>query len=106
MLVLPKYVAGIRPTSVGFKTYEVAPDFSHSDTVSCTVNSVIGLITVEANADGTMRLTLPEGGTASVRVPCAEGNTVSVNSIETAGERDGAFVWIALNGGEYDIAVA
>ena len=41
-------------------------------------------------------LTLPEGGTASVRVPNAAGKTVFVNGIETTGTPDGGDLWITV----------
>ncbi len=99
MLVLPKYAAGVRPTSTGYATYEIVPDFSRSDTVSASVPTVLGTITVEAGADGTMLLNLPEGGTASVRVPGAEGKTVLVNGEPVENTPDHGFAWITIEGG-------
>ena len=96
MLVLPKYVAGIRPTSTGYKTYELAPDFSHGDTVSAAVPTVLGMIDVNASNDGIMRLTLPVGGTASVRIPNAAGKTVHVNGTATESTPDGDYVWVTV----------
>ena len=93
---LSAFVGGIRPTAPGYTAYEIAPDFSHTDHVSVSVETVLGTIAADATADGAMTLTLPEGGTASVRVPNAAGKTVFVNGIETTGTPDGGELWITV----------
>ncbi len=93
---LSAYVGGVRPTAPGYATYAIAPDFSHCDHISASVETVRGTIAVEASADGGMTLTLPEGGEASVRVPSAANKTVFVNGTETVGTPDGSDLWIAV----------
>ncbi len=95
--ILSEYVGGVRPTSAGYRTYEIAPDFSRSGSVSVTVRTAIGTVSAEANADGTMLLNLPEGGAASVRVPNAEGKTVRVNGTAAESVPDGGFAWVTIS---------
>ena len=96
MYTLSAFVGGVRPTAPGYTAYAIAPDFSHADHVSVSVETVLGTIAVDAAADGSMTLTLPLGGTASVRVANAASKTVFVNGIETAGTADGGDLWIAM----------
>ncbi len=96
ILVLSKYVGGIRPTAPGYETYEIAPDVASGTAVHCKVDSVIGGIELNTEPDGTMHLSLPDGGTASVRVPGGATATVRVNGIETEGTADGDALWILL----------
>ncbi len=106
VVVLPKYVGGIRPTAPGYAAYEIAPEFSHTKHVAVSVETVRGTIAVDASADGSMTLTLPEGGTASVRVPNAASKTVSVNGATVTGTADGNDVWITVSeSGAVQIAV-
>ena len=106
VLVLPKFVGGIRPTAPGYTAYTIAPDFSHTDHVSVSVETVLGTIAADATADGAMTLTLPEGGTASVRITNAASKAVFVNGIETAGTADGGDLWITVTeSGTVKIAV-
>ena len=69
--LLPAYVGGVRPLSPGWTECVIAPDFSHSDTVSVTVSTVRGIITLEGTAQA-LTVTLPEGVTARVRLPGME----------------------------------
>ena len=69
--LLPAYVGGIRPTSPGYNTCVIAPDFSHSDWVSVQVETVKGLISVSGTAEA-LEITLPDGVAATVVFPSGE----------------------------------
>ena len=73
LYILSKYVAGIRPTEAGWKSYEIAP----SDVLAsytCSVWTQSGTITVEKNGtavtittiDGNGTVILPDGQTFAV----------------------------------------
>lgn len=82
--LLSKYVGGLRPTAPGYQKYEIVPNFSRSSTVFMTAETVLGTISVNAALDEvantcTMNLELPEGGIATVAVPCVGSGVVTVN---------------------------
>lgn len=105
--ILSRYVGGVRPTAPGYKTYEIVPDFSHSNHVALNADSVIGMIRVDAQIDGNagdcnMALELPQGGAAIVAVPNPGGGTVTVNGAaaeRTPGAEAGGAVFQAENEG-------
>ena len=104
--ILSAYVSGIRPASEGFSSYVIAPDFSHSDTVSASMETILGTISVEAQNDGTMHLVLPAGGTANVRVSANTGSTVFVNGTAVTGTEEDGFIWITItDSGSFDLSV-
>ena len=77
--LLSAYVGGVRPADPGFETCIIAPDFSHSDTVSVTVSTVKGVIAVEGTAQE-LSITLPENVTAQVFLPGANAQLISAGS--------------------------
>ena len=87
LLILSRYAGGIQPTAPGFDTCLIAPDFSHSESVSVSVDTVKGTITAEGTAQA-LTITLPEGVTAQVRLPgmsevtIAQAGTTTVRSVE------------------------
>lgn len=76
ILILSGYVGGIRPVTPGFETCMIAPDFSHSEEVHVSVDTVKGIITVEGTARE-LTVTLPEGVTAEVRLPESDAQILS-----------------------------
>ncbi len=72
LVIMSKHFAGITPIEAGYEKVKIDPQYSLSDSMSCTVPSVKGLITVsyEKTSDGyTVNVTIPQGVKAYVYVP-------------------------------------
>ncbi|HCC52899.1 MAG TPA: glycoside hydrolase, partial [Porphyromonadaceae bacterium] len=83
LTMLSQKVCGIEPTSPGFKTFRVAPQLGFLKEASTTIASVNGEIKVYISLKGrkmTIRVNVPEGGTADVVFP--DGKSVQVTSGE------------------------
>ncbi len=81
LVIMSKHFAGIAPLEAGYESVKIDPQYGLYDTLSCTVPSVKGLITLNyEKTDGkyVIDLTLPEGIKAEMNVP--DGATVNVNS--------------------------
>ena len=81
LVIMSKHFAGISPIEAGYEKVIIDPQYALHDTLTCTVPSVKGLITLsyEKNADGyVINLTLPEDIKAELYVP--SGATVNINS--------------------------
>ena len=81
LVIMSKHFAGISPEKAGYEKVKINPQYTLSDSVSCTVPSVKGLITLnyEKNDSGyTVELTLPKDMKTVLYVP--EGATVNINS--------------------------
>ena len=81
LVIMSKHFAGISPIEAGYEKVIIDPQYALHDTLTCTVPSVKGLITLsyEKNADGyVINLTLPEDMKAELYVP--SGATVNINS--------------------------
>ena len=81
LVIMSKHFAGITPLSAGYEKVEINPQYALSDSMSCTVPSVKGLITLDyqKNAQGcTVNLTVPQGMNAVLYVP--DGASVNINS--------------------------
>lgn len=81
LVIMSKHFAGIAPVEAGYERVKIDPQYTLSDTLSCTVPSVRGLITLsyEKAADNyTVSLTVPDNMKTDLFVP--EGATVTVNS--------------------------
>ncbi len=81
LVIMSKYFAGIAPIEAGYEKVSINPQYTMSDTMSCTVPSVKGLITLDyEKADGmyVINLTLPEDMKALLTVP--SDAVVTVNS--------------------------
>lgn len=82
--ILSKHVAGISPTSVAWKTYEIMPNMAHFKRVKQLVPSVQGDIDFEIARDASkiaIELDSPAGTTAMLGIPKSyfELNDVSIN---------------------------
>ena len=89
LVIMSKYFAGITPLETGYEKVKIEPQYSLSDSLSCTVPSVRGLITLEyKKADGkyTVDLTIPEGIKAVLYIP--EDAAVTVNSMPCSESSD------------------
>jgi hypothetical protein len=82
LVIMSKHFAGITPLEAGYEKVKIDPQYTLSDTMSCTVPSVKGLITLnyKKNAESyAIDLTLPQGIKTVVYVP--DGAIVKINSV-------------------------
>ena len=81
LVIMSKHFAGITPLEAGYEKVKIEPQYALSDSISCTVPSVKGLITLSyEKADGNyvVNLALPQGMKAVLYVP--DNAVVSINS--------------------------
>ena len=81
LVIMSKHFAGITPVDAGYESVKIDPQYALSESISCTVPSVKGLITLdyEKAAEGyAVNLTVPQGMKAVLYVP--DEAAVSVNS--------------------------
>lgn len=81
LVIMSKYFAGITPLTAGYDSVKIDPQYGISDSISCTVPCVKGLVTLDyKRTDGKaeVNITIPEGMNAVLYIP--EGADVSVNS--------------------------
>lgn len=81
LVIMSKHFAGITPLEAGYEKVKIDPQYNLSDSLSCTVPSVKGLISLdyENTPDGyIIDLTVPQGMKAVLYVP--EGASVNINS--------------------------
>ena len=81
LVIMSKYFAGIAPVEPGYEKVKIDPQYTLSDSMSCTVPSVKGLITIDyekVDADYIINLTLPQDINAVLYVPT--GAIVNINS--------------------------
>lgn len=81
LVIMSKHFAGISPLEAGYEKVRIDPQYTLSGSMSCTVPSVKGLITLnyEKNSNNyTVSLTLPENSETVLYVPV--GAEVNVNS--------------------------
>jgi hypothetical protein len=81
LVIMSKHFAGITPLGAGYEKVKIDPQYTLSDTMSCTVPSVKGLITLDyekVDGDYIINLTLPRGVKADLHVPA--GAEVNINS--------------------------
>ena len=81
LVIISKHFAGITPLEAGYEKVEIKPQYNLSDSMSCTVPSVKGLITLDyekTSENYTVNLTLSQGMKAVLYVP--KGADVNINS--------------------------
>ncbi|MBR3802962.1 MAG: alpha-L-rhamnosidase N-terminal domain-containing protein [Clostridia bacterium] len=81
LVIMSKHFAGVSPLEAGYEKVKIDPQYSLSDSMSCTVPSVKGLINLSyEKQDGTyvVNLTVPQGMKILLYVP-AEAQ-VNINS--------------------------
>ena len=72
LVIMSKHFAGIEPLEAGYEKVKIDPQYNLSDSMSCTVPGVKGIITLDyKKTDGSyiINLTLPEGTSAVLYVP-------------------------------------
>ena len=91
LVIMSKHFAGITPLTAGYEKVRIDPQYTLSDSISCTVPSVKGLITLnyeKTDGDYVIDLTLPQDTNAVLYVPT--GSVVNINS--QAYYQDGEYV--------------
>ena len=81
LVIMSKHFAGITPLEAGYEKVKIDPQYTLSDSTSCTVPSVKGLITLnyeKTDGEYVINLTLPKDLKAVLYVPADA--TVSINS--------------------------
>ena len=81
LVIMSKHFAGIAPIEAGYEKVKIDPQYALSDTLSCTVPSVKGLMTLnyEKTSDNyIINVTLPDNMKTVLYIP--EGAEVSINS--------------------------
>ncbi len=81
LVIMSKHFAGITPVEAGYEKVRIAPEYTLSDNMSCTVPSVKGLITLNYKMNEgkyIINFTLPEDVKAEIDVP--ENAEVYINS--------------------------
>lgn len=80
LVIMSKHIAGITPLGAGYEKVQIAPQYSISNTLNCTVPSVKGLITLDYKKEGesfVINLTLPKNLETVLYAP--NGATIYVN---------------------------
>ncbi len=98
LVIMSKHFAGITPLGAGYEKVSINPQYDLFDNISCTVPSVKGLITLNAEKSSdecAVNLTMPQGVKAVLHVPANAVVTVNselyyqnggyINSDKTAG---------------------
>ncbi len=81
LVIMSKQFAGITPIAAGYEKVKINPQYTLSDSMTCTVPSIKGLITLsyEKTSDNyIVNLTLPQDMKTVLYVP--DGATVNINS--------------------------
>ena len=81
LVIMSKHFAGITPLEAGYEKIKIDPQYNLSDSMSCTVPGVKGLIKLnyeKASEDYVIDLTIPQGTEAVLYVP--ESAVVKINS--------------------------
>ena len=81
LVIMSKHFAGITPAEAGYEKVKIEPQYTLSDSMSCTVPGVKGLITLDyktVSGGCTVDLTVPQGLKAVLYVP--DGAVVNINS--------------------------
>lgn len=81
LVIMSKHFAGISPLEAGYEKVNIEPQYTLSESMSCTVPSVKGLITLEykiVSGKYVIDLTIPQGVKADLSVP--DNAVVKINS--------------------------
>ena len=98
LTVIAENVCGVRPLEAGWKSFEVCPDpvIPECDILIPSVQGKIHSAFVDTPAEFTLKLSVPAGTKAVVKVPAKPSGEILVNGKMTSGE-------IVLEKGEYEI---
>ncbi|OFX14951.1 MAG: hypothetical protein A2Z18_03835, partial [Armatimonadetes bacterium RBG_16_58_9] len=102
-MLLPAYVAGIRPMMTGFEQVIIEPELGELSYVKATVPSPKGTVEVDLRADrgrpvGT--IALPKNCTGLIRLrPAPEGSVYTIDGRRVGYKSDGQKIFFKLRGG-------
>ncbi len=89
LVIMSKYIAGIRPTDTAYKSYVVALCAGDLESFSCEAPTPYGLIGVKYNrTEDAINVVIksPEGAVGTVELPYAEGSEIMVNGKSASGD--------------------
>ena len=104
LITMSKYIAGIRPLSAAYETFEIKPHMGKLNRIKCTVPSAAGEITLDIERSGAevrMSVVIPEGAAARVYLPLEEGRLPKNPGYSLAA--DGSCALFNLSCGNYDL---
>ena len=81
LVIMSKHFAGIAPLGAGYERVQIDPQYALTDSMTCTVPSIKGLITLNYEKSGksyVINLTLPEDMEAVLYIP--KSATININS--------------------------
>jgi len=102
LVILSKYIAGIYPLEPGYSRFKVAPHLCDLNSVSSTVATVKGDITLSVSKESSgmiLSLCVPEGSVAEIELP-EEYGSITVN-----GEKATRETLSDLRHGVYDVVL-
>ncbi|MCH5186422.1 MAG: hypothetical protein J1F64_09940, partial [Oscillospiraceae bacterium] len=104
LITMSKYIAGIRPTDIGCKTFEIKPRMCGLNHIKCVVPSIKGLISLDitkTDESVKMLVTIPKNTTAKVYLPLIAGRLPENSRYEftPAGE----YAEFILGAGTYEL---
>ncbi len=82
LVIMSKYIAGIRPVKPGYEEYVIKPQIYEPDTIKCVVPSVKGYIKMTAGKTEkgfTLDAEIPKDSKAIIYIPCSDGQAVKLN---------------------------
>ena len=82
LVIMSKHFAGITPAKAGYEKIKIEPQYAMSDSMSCSVPSVKGIITLSYEKTDdcyNVNVTLPQNTDAVLYIP--DGAVVTVNSV-------------------------
>lgn len=104
LVIMSKYIAGIRPLDTAYGTYLVAPSRGDLDSFTCEAPTPYGPIGVSLEcADGnvTVSVDAPCGAIGYVELPCKKADSVTVSGMAVPAEAAGDKVRFKVDGGRY-----
>lgn len=104
LTLLSQYVAGIYPTSAGYKSFQVKPQLGFLKQVTAVVPSVRGDIKVEINQQENwmLKITIPENTRATIHIPSGY-RTLKIDSQKQPKKLDGKATTIQLLEGTHNL---
>ncbi|MDX2190242.1 MAG: alpha-L-rhamnosidase C-terminal domain-containing protein [Bacteroidota bacterium] len=70
--ILPMYIGGLRPTSLGFKSFQIKPDTTFSNALTYAIQSKYGIIHVHSDFEDwqyLLEVQIPKGTEANICIP-------------------------------------
>lgn len=102
MITMSKYIAGVRPLSAGYESFEIKPYMGQLKYIKCVVPSIKGLIKVEIKKNSghiDMNVIIPKNTSAKVYLPLPNGAVITDNTNSYVIE--GEYAEFMLDAGDY-----